>query len=49
MKRSNFNQFSEPCEILYNKGKSGLSDFRIIAAIANISTDKAREILAQAE
>ncbi len=45
MKRTNFNHLSEPCEILYNKGKSGLSDYHLIAAIGDISVEKAREIL----
>ncbi len=49
MKRSNFNHLSEPCEILYNKGKSGLSDYHLIAAIGDITVEKAREILAMAE
>ncbi len=49
MKRSNFNHLSEPCEILYNKGKSGMSDYHLIAAIGDITVDKAREILAIAE
>ncbi len=47
MKR--FNQLSEPTEMLYTQGKSAMTDYQIIAAIANISVDKAREILALAD
>jgi DNA repair protein RadC len=47
MKRSNV--LSEPTEILYNQGKSGMTDSHIIAAIANIPVNKAREILIQAD
>ncbi|WP_339714628.1 hypothetical protein [Cyclobacterium amurskyense] len=46
MKR--FNLLSEPTEMLYNQGKSAMTDYHIIAAIANIQVDKAREILALA-
>jgi DNA repair protein RadC len=44
-----FNLLSEPTEILYNQGKSAMTDYHIIAAIANIRIDKAREILALGE
>ena len=47
MKR--FNQLSEPTEMLYNQGKSPMTDYQIIAAIANIPVDKAREILELAD
>jgi DNA repair protein RadC len=43
MKR--FNLLSEPTEMLYKQGKSAMTDYHIIAAIANIQVDKAREIL----
>ncbi|WP_339901214.1 DNA repair protein RadC [uncultured Cyclobacterium sp.] len=46
MKR--FNLLSEPTEMLYNQGKSAMTDYHIIAGIANIQVDKAREILALA-
>lgn len=42
------NMLREETEILYNKGRSGLSDYHLIAAIAGIGTQKAREILALA-
>ncbi|MEX2592369.1 MAG: DNA repair protein RadC [Anditalea sp.] len=44
-----FNLLSEPTEILYNQGKSAMTDYHIIAAIANIGVDKAREILKLAD
>ncbi|WP_158861000.1 hypothetical protein [Lunatibacter salilacus] len=44
-----FNQLSEPKEMLYNQGKSAMTDYQIIAAIAKIPVDKAREILALAD
>ncbi|WP_162344210.1 JAB domain-containing protein [Cyclobacterium salsum] len=47
MKR--FNLLSEPTEMLYNQGKSAMTDYHIIAAIANIGVDKAREILKLAD
>jgi DNA repair protein RadC len=47
MKRSNV--LSEPTEILYNQGKSAMTDSHIITAIANIPVNKAREILIQAD
>ena len=34
--------------MLYNQGKSAMTDYHIIAGIANIQVDKAREILALA-
>lgn len=42
------NMLREETEILYTKGRSGLSDYHLIAAIAGIRTQKAREILALA-
>ncbi|WP_114751989.1 JAB domain-containing protein [Pleomorphovibrio marinus] len=47
MKR--FNQLSEPTEMLYNQGKSAMRDYHLIAAIANITVDNARGILAKAD
>ncbi|SHN23301.1 DNA repair protein RadC [Cyclobacterium lianum] len=47
MKR--FNLLSEPTEMLYNQGKSAMTDYHLIAAIANIGVDKAREILKLAD
>ncbi|WP_339922277.1 hypothetical protein [uncultured Cyclobacterium sp.] len=47
MKR--FILLSEPTEMLYNQGKSAMTDYHIIAAIVIIQVDKAREILALAE
>lgn len=47
MKR--FNLLSEPTEMLYNQGKSAMTDYHLIAAIANIPVDKAREILVLAD
>ncbi|WP_157466733.1 hypothetical protein [Cyclobacterium marinum] len=41
MKR--FNLLSEPTEMLYNQGKSAMTAYNIIAGIANIQIDKARE------
>ncbi|WP_262888106.1 hypothetical protein [Cyclobacterium roseum] len=34
-------KISEPTEMLYNQGKSAMTDYHLIAAIANIPVDKA--------
>tara|TARA_R110000868_G_scaffold59941_4_gene183832 strand:- start:7176 stop:7346 length:171 start_codon:yes stop_codon:yes gene_type:complete len=41
-----FNLLSEPTEMLYNQGKSAITEYQIIAAIP---VDKVREILALAD
>lgn len=42
-------KISEPTEMLYNQEKSAITDYQIIAAIANIPVDKARGIFALAD
>ncbi|MDN3688604.1 JAB domain-containing protein [Cyclobacterium jeungdonense] len=44
-----FNLLSEPTEMLYKQGKSAMADYHLIAAIANIPVDKAKEILVRAD